>query len=82
MHLYFVMDSLLRDMAALGLKNRKVALIGNHSWASAAIKGMQEVLGTMKEIEIVGTPLDIRSSLKPEREPELDALADAICASL
>lgn len=82
MHLYFVMDSLLREMAALGLKDRKVALIGNHSWSSAALKVMQEILGGMKNMEIVGNPLDIRSTLKKEQEPELDALADAICASL
>lgn len=82
MHLYFVMDSLLREMAALNLKGRKVAVIGNHSWASAAMKNMLELFGGMKDMEIVGTPIDIRSSLKPEREGELDALADAICASL
>ncbi len=82
MQLYFVMDALLREMAGLGLKNRKAALIGNHTWASAAIKVMQEILGTMKNVEIIGTPLDVRSTLKPEQEPELDALADAICASL
>lgn len=82
MNLYFVMDGLLREMAALGLKNRKVALVGNHSWASAAIRSMKEILDTMKEIEIIGTPMDIRSTLKPSREAEIDALADAICASL
>lgn len=82
MHLYFVMDSLLREMSALGIKNRKASLIGNHTWSSAALKNMQELVGTMKNIEIVGTPLDVRSTLKPERESELDALADAIYASL
>jgi flavorubredoxin len=82
MHLYFMMDSLLKDMEVLGVKNRKVSLIGNHTWASAALKSMTEIFATMKNIEIVGTPLDIRSTLKPEQEPYLDALADAICASL
>jgi flavorubredoxin len=82
MHLYFMMDSLLKDMEVLGVKNRKVSLIGNHTWASAALKSMTEIFATMKNIEIVGTPLDIRSTLKPEQEPDLDALADAICASL
>jgi flavorubredoxin len=82
MHLYFVMDSLLREMSALGIKNRKASLIGNHTWSSAALKNMQELVGTMKNIEIVGTPLDVRSTLKPDRESELDTLADAIYASL
>jgi flavorubredoxin len=82
MHLYFVMDSLLREMSALGIKNRKASLIGNHTWSSAALKNMQELVGTMKNIEIVGAPLDVRSTLKPDRESELDTLADAIYASL
>ncbi|MBH1941849.1 FprA family A-type flavoprotein [Mobilitalea sibirica] len=83
MHLYFVMDSLLRELAVLGIKNRKAALIGNHTWSSSAIKGMLEIVEGMKGgVEVIGTPLDIRSTLKPEREPELDELADAIYASL
>jgi flavorubredoxin len=81
-HLYFVMDALLREIAVLGLKNRKVSLIGNHTWSSSALKGMQEIIDTMTNVEIIGTPLDVRSTLKAEREPELDALADAICESI
>ncbi|MDF2541549.1 MAG: norV [Herbinix sp.] len=82
MSLYFMMDSLLKEMSVLGLKNRKVSLIGNHTWASAALKEMQQIIGEMKNMEIIGTPLDVRSTLKPEREAELDAIADAIAASL
>ncbi len=81
MHLYFVMDALLKDISVLGLKNRKVAIIGNHSWASAAMKSMKEQLEAMNGMEIIGTPMDVRSSLKAEQEPDLDALADAIYES-
>ncbi len=82
MHLYFVMDALLKDISVLGLKNRKVSVIGNHSWASAAMKSMTEQLAAMQNLELVGTPLDVRSALKADREAELDALADAIYASV
>ncbi len=82
MHLYFMMDSLLRELGVLGIKGRKVTLIGNHSWASAALKGMTELIDAMKDMEIVGTPLDVKSTLKHEQEPELDALADAILVSV
>jgi flavorubredoxin len=81
-HLYFVMDALLREITVLGFKNRKVSLIGNHTWASSAVKVMQELVGTMTDVEIIGTPLDVRSTLKAEQEPELDALADAISESI
>ena len=82
MHLYFMMDSLLRELGVLGIRNIKVSLIGNHSWASAALKGMKELIDTMKDIEIVGTPMDIKSTLKIEQEADLDQLADEIAKSL
>jgi flavorubredoxin len=82
MHLYFVMDALLKDISVLNLKNRKVSIIGNHSWASAAMKSMKEQIETMNNMELVGTPMDVRSHLKADREAELDELADAIVASL
>lgn len=82
LQLYLPMDMLLHDMAALGLKNRKVALIGNHSWSSTAMKTMQEIFSGMKDMEIIGTPMDVRSTLKPQREEELDQMADAIASSV
>jgi flavorubredoxin len=81
-HLYFVMDALLREVSVLGLKDRKVSLVGNHTWASSALKVMQEIVGAMTSFEIIGTPIDVRSTLKAEREEEIDALVDAICASV
>ena len=82
MHLYFVMDALLKDISVLGLKDRKVSIIGNHSWASAAMKSMKEQIEAMNNMEIIGTPLDVRSTIKADKEFELDALADAIHESL
>lgn len=54
MHLYFPMDALLRDLSALGMKDRKAVVIGNHSWASAAVKKIVKLLSSMKNIEILG----------------------------
>lgn len=82
LHLYFPMDSLLRELAVLNVKDRKVAVLGNHTWASAAVKNILELLGTMKGMEIVGTPLDIKSTLKNDQEETLNELVDAICASM
>lgn len=82
MGLYYPMDNLLHEMAALGVKNRKVALIGNHSWASAALKIMTEHFNCMKNMEIIGETLDIKSRLKDDDELKLDELADVIAASV
>ncbi len=82
MHLYFAMDALLKDISVLGLKNRKVSVIGNHTWAGAATKCMKEQLAAMQNIELVGEPIDVRSTIKADREPELDTLAAAIYTSV
>lgn len=82
MNLYFPMDSLIRELAVLNISNRKVSLMGNHTWASAALKTMTELINGMKNMEIVGTSIDIKSSLREDREQELDDLADAIYKSL
>lgn len=82
MHLYFTMDALLKDITVLNLKNRKVSIIGNHTWASAAMKSMKEQIEAMPQMELVGEPLDLRSTLKADREAEFDKLADAIFASV
>lgn len=82
MGLYYPMDNLLHEMSSLFIRDRKVALIGNHSWASAAIKIMKERFSTMRNMDIIGEPLDIKSRLKDGEEQKLDELADVIAASV
>lgn len=82
LQLYFPMEALIKELSVLNICNRKVSLIGNHTWASAALKQMTEMVNSMKNMEIVGTPIDIKSSLREDREQELDDLADAIYQSL
>lgn len=59
-------------------QKRKAALIENGSWAPVAGRIMKDMLGTMKEIEVVGPVVTIRSRLKASDRPALEALADAI----
>lgn len=83
MGLYVVMDALLHEMSALNLQNRKVSLLGNHTWASAALKILKDKFeNEFKNIEIVGETLDIKSSLKPEQEKVIDELVEEIVKSL
>ena len=82
MGLYYPMESLLHEMISLGVKNRKVSIIGNHSWASTAQKIMTEKFNSMKNMEIIGNSLDINSRLKDDEESTLDELADVIAASV
>ena len=59
-------------------QKRKVALVENGTWAPSAGKVMKELFGAMKEVEIVGDPVTIRSRMKESDLPALEALAEEI----
>ncbi|WP_298703865.1 FprA family A-type flavoprotein [uncultured Veillonella sp.] len=81
--LYLTMENLLYELKALNFHNHKVSIVGNHSWASAAMKRMVEYFtNEFKDMEIVGTPLDIRGALHPQQLPLFEKLADDIAASI
>jgi len=80
--LYFGMEALLRDMTVLNLQNRKVALVGNGSWAPASHTVMQKLICDMKNMELLAPPFILRSALKPSQLEELLALADAVSESV
>ncbi len=82
MHLFPLMDYLLRDLTMLGFKNRKIALIGNHTWLDASINAMETLLNAGVNYMVISNPILIKSSLKPEQEGELNAMATAIFHSM
>ncbi len=76
------MAAVLDDMAAMAVQNRRFSVIGNGSWGPQADRIIEERLGSMKGMTKVGDTLVVRSSLAPEQVPELEALADAVAASV
>ena len=68
----------LHSLQIKGYTRRKVALIENGSWAPSAGRVMKEMLGAMKDVEVTGDLVTIRSRYKAEDEPALDALCKAI----
>ncbi len=82
MGLYHMMDSFLRELGALMLRDRKTAVIGCYSWACASTKAMVELLSGMKGMAPICEPFEIRSSLKEEQLPALRQLAQVLADSL
>ena len=72
------MEDLLHDLVAHNLQNRRIALIENGSWAPVSGKLMRELLGGLKNCEILEQCLTLKSALQPEQLEQLDALAAAI----
>ena len=78
--IFVTMENLLHDIAAHNLQNRKVAVIENGSWAPQSGKLMREILGGLKNVEILDSQLTLKSALAEGQLEQLDALADAIAA--
>ena len=79
---FIKMEELLYDIAAHGLRDRRVALIENGSWAASAAKSMRNILSAVKGIEYVFPDITIRSSADNSYEEIIDRLADAIASDL
>lgn len=72
------MQIFLNRLKSKGLRNRKVALIENGSWAPVAGKLMRDALAEMKDMEVVGTTVTICSRMRDADLPQIDILAAAL----
>ena len=80
--IFVSMENLLHDLVAHNLQNRTMAIIQNGSWSPASGRLMKELLSGLKNNTILENEVTLKSSLKPEQEQSLDALADEIAASI
>jgi Uncharacterized flavoproteins len=80
--LYHPLSMLLSELAMLGIKNRKVSIVSNGSWASQAGKIITEKLSSMKDVEILGEKLELTSALKSEQMEVLDKIVETLVESL
>ena len=81
MNLYPPMENAIRDMKALNLQNRTVAVMDNGSWANVAGKQMKALLSEMKDMRILESGVSLASSLKENQAEALEALCGEIVSS-
>lgn len=80
--IFVQMESFLYDLVAHNIQNRTVAVIENGSWAPTSGKLMRELIGKCKNISILNESLTIKSALKEDQLGQLEAIADAIAATV
>ena len=80
--IFVCMEALLSDLVAHNLQNRTVALLENGSWAPTSGNLMRGMLSKCKNMNILDTGLTIRSALKENQIPQLEAVADALAATI
>lgn len=76
------METLLADLKAHNLQNRKFALIQNGTWAPASGKLMSELLAGFKGFEQIGETVTLKSAVKQEQYQALNTIAEQIAASV
>ncbi len=76
------MENLVHDIVNHNLQNRTIALVENGSWAPTAGGLMRAEFSKLKNCTILDEMVTIKSSLKPDQLTQLDALAEAIVASM
>ncbi len=72
------MEQFLNHLKERNYQNRKVAIIQNGSWAPSAEKTMRNILQEMKNIDIIGKSVTIKSTMKEDTKLQLEELADNI----
>ena len=78
--IYLPMHALIHDIKALGLKNRKFALVENGTWAPVSGKLMREELSGLQGCQVIEETLTIKSALHASDKDRVDAFADAVIA--
>ena len=80
--IYIAMEDLLHDIVNHNLQGRTVAFLENGSWAPAAGGQMRQLMARIPNTKFIDETVTVRSSLKERQMAEMDALVDAICATI
>lgn len=80
--IFISMENLLHDIVAHNLQNRKIAIIENGSWAPTSGKLMTDLVSQLKNTEIIGNKLTLKSTIKENQMEEIENLAKAIVETL
>ena len=78
--MYLPMEDYLNHLKAKNFQKRKVGFVENGSWAPMAAKKMKEALEGMKEMTFCDPVVTIRSAMKENDLPQIQKLAEELCA--
>ena len=80
--IFVAMEEFLMDLVAHNIQNRTVAIIENGSWAPTSGALMRELLGKCQNITFINDTLTLASSLKASQSQDIDAMVNALAATL
>lgn len=80
--IFVSMEELLHDLAAHNIQNRTVAFVENGSWAPTSGKLMRDIISGCADMTILDETITLKSSLKTSQNEQIDALVNAISATI
>jgi flavorubredoxin len=80
--MFYRIYNLLHELVSLNLQNRKFSIVINSSWGGQTLESIKAMIDKMKNVEIIGEPLLIKSTLREENSEAIDALAKQISDSI
>jgi len=78
--IFVTMEALINDLAAHNIRNRRVAIIENGSWAPTSGGLIRENLSKCANINFIDNKITIQSGLKKAQLSDIEAMAEAIGA--
>ena len=82
MGIFVSMENLLHDITAHNLQNRKVAILHNGSWAPVCGNLISDIVSCWKNTEIIGSTVQLKSTVKETNFEELETLAKEIAKTI
>ncbi len=80
--IFVTMEALVRDIEAHNIQNRTYGFMQNGSWAPASGKLMKDIISSVKNVNIIESTVDIRSSVKSGNLEQINAMADEIVSTM
>ncbi|WP_291255323.1 FprA family A-type flavoprotein [Fusobacterium sp.] len=79
---YPKVQPLLHKLENYGLKNRYLGIFGTMMWSGGGVRGIQAFADSLKGIEVVGEPVEVKGTPKAEDIEKLEAIAEEMAAKL
>ena len=80
--LYPKMQPILNKLQNYGLKNKYIGVFGNMMWSGGGVKGILEFTNNLKNVEVIGEPIEAKGKPTKEDIAKLTELAYDLAAKL
>lgn len=79
---YPKIEPILHKLQNYGLKNKYLGIFGTMMWSGGGVRGIQAFADSLKGIEVIAEPVEIKGTIRLEEIPRLEAIAQEMANKL